>query len=834
MNLNENNIQAPFQYKISENTFELKTVSGGFYLDTDNVQVKVFSGQRLFCADIGYAVDGAVKEMEFLIDDIKVYPQVLESLKDLQAVEVKDNEVYLIRNELDFKSIVFFPPSDLNKKFDFTITTYSSTFSSFMFDDIAKKLNTLDINYPIKNYYENTDYKINDIIKYNGYLYRVFKDFTGDSTDYYIKTNCNLITPFKKLELNNSYKVNELIEYNNNFFIVQKDFLYQKSLGVLTNLNGLLKPLQDIIIWFDGISKIYKNQIVIKDNFSYIVLEDIENPVWGNIQSKLDYLNKASNTFYDDSNSSFGNNTNTVQKAIEKLKSNKQDSLIVGNNINLNGNTISVDGGTSKEYIIDNSYFINDLIIKDDRIYKANEDFIASDFNIDIGKLTLISSGGGGASAAIDVSFDNSNSNLEYFSGYDFPKYKKTIPNTINLVLSNGTSNYNASIVKQSDGSYRLKCNISNFNISGGYFSLSIKNVNNLSNIYQRLSFLSQFFNIQTIYTTIDSLNYINLEASECVISSLNFSLKFALIYSDYNKSLDLIIKIDSSSIQSGSYNITLNIKNRVLKPEDRNIFAYSDPFMGTQNIMDNYILSLSQNNSSIKLTGSYTLKQGAGLCLGFYSPIIEKYFNVSDTTVSFQNTSGITSSSGKAIKFGFYKNSSAGTDKPLYLLFLMYQDDTDLQVGEKITFNLAPSKNSTLNPIYQDPRNVQQAIETIVNDKIPDVYDYSGTETLTNKIAKVDGVEYPVYRRCFEVDYQFIGDGEQHYVKVLTIKGTCINYFAVIIANTNTETMVPTYDGNNIYRFLTNRSGIQIAYKTKISSFVKYRGFGEYIKTYI
>ena len=199
MKLNENNIQAPFQYKISDKTFELKTVSGGFTLNTDNVQVKVFSGERLFCADIGYAVDGAVEEMEFLIDSIKVYPQVLESLEDLQSVEIKDNEVYLIRNELDFKSIVFFPPSDLNKKFDFTITTYSSTFSSFMFDEIAKKLNTLDINYPIKNYYENADYIVNDIIKYNGYLYRVFKDFTGDSTDYYIKTNCNLITPSLKI-----------------------------------------------------------------------------------------------------------------------------------------------------------------------------------------------------------------------------------------------------------------------------------------------------------------------------------------------------------------------------------------------------------------------------------------------------------------------------------------------------------------------------------------------------------------------------------------------------------------------------------------------------------
>ena len=408
----------------------------------------------------------------------------------------------------------------------------------------------------------------------------------------------------------------------------------------------------------------------------------------------------------------------------------------------------------------------------------AKQDKLTAGTNITI-EDNVISASGNLATKAELVSYDNSNTNLEKLLGYDFPKYKKTIPNTVSIVLSNGNNNYNASIVKQSDGSYRLKCNISNFNISGGYFSLSIKNVNNLSNIYQRLSFLSQFFNIQTIYTTIDSLNYINLEASECVISSLNFSLKFALIYSDYNKSLDLIIKIDSS-IQSGSYNITLNIKNRVLKPEDRNIFAYSDPFMGTQDIMDNYILSLSQNNSSIKLTGSYTLKQGAGLIIGFYSPIIENYFNVSNTTVSFQNTSGITSSSGKAIKFGFYKNSSAGTDKPLYLLFLMYQDDTDLQVGEKITFNLAPSKNSTLNPIYQNVTNVQQAIETIVNDKIPDVYDYSGIETLTNKIVKVDGVEYPVYRHVFEIPYTFLTDNAEH---------------NIIFGNYTTRTFILKYD---------------------------------------
>ena len=740
--LNENNIQAPFQYKISENTFELLKRSGELELNTNNKQVKVLSGQRLFCADIGYGIDGAVEEMEFLIDDIKVYPILFDELKDLQTVEIKDNEIYLIKNELDFKSIIFFPPSDLNKNFKFTITTYSSTFSSFMFDEIAEKLNSLDTNYPIINYYEGADYKVNDIIKYNSYLYRVFKDFTSDGTDYYLKTNCNLLTPFKKLELDTDYKANELIEYDNDFLIVQKDFRYENKDGVLTNLSGLLKPLDNIIIWFDGIRKIYKNQIIIKDNISYIVLEDIENPVWGNIQNKIDYLNKAENTFYNDSISFFGDDTNTVQKAIEKLKSGKQDSLRYGNNINLNGNTISVIGGTNKEYVSNAIYYVDDLIIYNSKLYKVNENFIAANWNIDISKCTLLSVGeSGGSNDAIDINFDNSISKLQYLSGYDYPKYKKSIPSTVSIVLSNGNNNYNASIVKQSDGSYRLKCNISNFNISGEYFSLSIKNVNNLSNIYQRLSFLSQFFNIQTIYTTIDSLNYINLESSECIISSLNFNLKFALIYSDYNKSLDLIIKLDSSSTQSGTYNITLNIKNRVLRQEDRNIFTFSDPFMGTQNIMDNYIFGLSQNNGSVKLTGTYTLKKDAGLVIGFYSPIIENYFNLGKSSDEYRNTTGITSSSKKPLKFFIYKNNNAGNEKPLYLLFLQYQDDSYIQVGETITFDLTPDKNFTLDLIYSTVANVQQLGEALNQKDIELLNKINNLKAVNIKMDTISGL---------------------------------------------------------------------------------------------
>ncbi|ASJ21492.1 hypothetical protein [Brachyspira hampsonii] len=713
MILNENNIQAPFQYKIGENTFELLKINGELELNTNNIQVKVFSGERLFCADIGYSIDGAVEEMEFLVDDIKVYPQILDELKDLQTVEVKDNEIYLIRNELDFKSIIFFPLSDLNKNFKFTVTTYSSTFSAFMLDEIAIKLNSLDINYPIKNYNENINYKVNDIIKYNGYIYRVFKDFTSDSTDYYLKTNCNLLTPFKKLELDTNYKANELIEDNNNFLIVQKDFRYENKDAILTNLNGLLKPLCDIIIWFDGISKIYKNQIVIKDNISYIVLEDIENPVWNNIQNQLERLIKAENTFYDDSNSSFGSNTNTVQKAIEKLKSSKQNSLTAGNNISLNGNKITLIGGTSKEYILENNYFISDLIIKDEKIYRVNEDFISSDWTSDRSKLTLISSGGGGSNEAIDISFDNSNTNLEYLSGYNFPKFKIPIPNTINLLLAdvNGTIEYTAAITNQEDGSYILNSNIENYNISSSSQSIFfiIKSIDSNINIYQIYSILSQFFNFSSMF---------NLESNECSISGIEDELKISIGFITESHIAIGILKQDGTNFNQGSYNITLNIKNKVLRNEDANIFACSNGFMTTQSVLDFYNFSLEQNNNLVFLNGSYTLKEGAGLTIGFYSPIIENYFNVSNiSTPIFKNTTEIISSSGKPLEFAIVKTEQADQTNiqvPTYFLLLRYQDYTDIQVGDTITFNLTPDKNSELNPIYSEVANLQEAIESI------------------------------------------------------------------------------------------------------------------------
>ncbi|MEI0493629.1 hypothetical protein R4J17_14430, partial [Brachyspira intermedia] len=114
---------------------------------------------------------------------------------------------------------------------------------------------------------------------------------------------------------------------------------------------------------------------------------------------------------------------------------------------------------------------------------------------------------------------------------------------------------------------------------------------------------------------------------------------------------------------------------------------------------------------------------------------------------------------------------------KPPYLLFLGYQDGSDIQAGDTITFNLTPDKNSTLAPIYSPVVNVQQLgeslnekidkeVEIIVDDKLPDIYDYSGKETITNKIAKFeDGNTKQVYRKIIDINYNVIRDGQYHNV---------------------------------------------------------------------
>ncbi|MDO6993366.1 hypothetical protein Q5M87_05015, partial [Brachyspira innocens] len=334
------------------------------------------------------------------------------------------------------------------------------------------------------------------------------------------------------------------------------------------------------------------------------------------------------------------------------------------------------------------------------------------------GESTIIKSLGGGN--AENISFDNTNAKLQQLAGYDFPRFKVSIPDTINLtfkdeILGNGAVS-SASIVKENN-EYRLKGNITAEIRNSEDFPFSFT-IDNITNDYEQYSTISQFFNFTDDYSF--SSEYISADSGEITIAGVDKEYQFKFVYSNsYSSKCKLYITTKDGSDINGTYTISLNIKNRVLKPEDRNIFAVNSNFQ--QNIIASLCnLGLNQTGSSVKLQGTFTssiYNVGTSDGLFFYSPIIENYFNLSDG-INLTNTTGITSSTGKACKFGITKISDTPADNiSKYVLSVAYQDGSSINQGDVFTFNLTPDKNFTLNPIYQDVRNVQQLGE-VLNDK--------------------------------------------------------------------------------------------------------------------
>ncbi len=242
--------------------------------------------------------------------------------------------------------------------------------------------------------------------------------------------------------------------------------------------------------------------------------------------------------------------------------------------------------------------------------------------------------------------------------------------------------------------------------------AIPIVSIENETKQFGILNILLQFFdNISfTQDTDFSKVNFTNLELDECSISEIESSFKFALV--DISSAIYILIKRqDDIAIPQSNYTVNLNIKNRVLRNQDINIFGFNYNFSSLYN------LTLINNNANVKLTGSFTALGSGTDGLYFYNTIIENYFNLIDDLSNLKATYGITSSSGKAVKFGISKIS--GPEDTVYMFLLAHQDDTDVEAGEIFTFNLTPDKNSTLDTVYSPVANVQQAIEIIVLNKI-------------------------------------------------------------------------------------------------------------------
>lgn len=235
-----------------------------------------------------------------------------------------------------------------------------------------------------------------------------------------------------------------------------------------------------------------------------------------------------------------------------------------------------------------------------------------------------------------------------------------------------------------------------------------IKSIDDNGNLYYIYNIMRQFFEFNYV-----DFNYkYVLEDDECSIDGVQADYS---VYFLFNSGMCYFyLNVENPVLTDDSVSspiINFNIKNRVLINQDTNLFCFTQSFFTAETTKQLFNLQLIQNNGSIKLIGSYTLKEGEGNQIGFYNELIENYFNLSS---DLKSTEEITSSNNKKIKYTITKTSYESND--LYMILLGYDGTEEgVQVGDTITFNLTPDKNSTADPIYSTAENVQNAIEAIV-----------------------------------------------------------------------------------------------------------------------
>lgn len=330
----------------------------------------------------------------------------------------------------------------------------------------------------------------------------------------------------------------------------------------------------------------------------------------------------------------------------------------------------------------------------------TKQDKLTAGTNVEITKDNIINVKGDVATDAKSVSYDNSNTNLKYISGYSFPKFNVEIP-TYNLVLTDGTTDFNVSISRQEDGSYLLNGILENFNITNANeINIKIKSINNITNsysIYALSSILSQFFNIENISS--ESISLFEALENEINIQNKNNNFEFGF-YADPIDNSNFYLKIKSTeTLETTPSTITLNIKNRVLRNTDVNIF-----YINNNNLTIGQI-QLNQISSSVAYQGTYNGYTNTTNILNFYSDLdMSNYFNLSPNDTTFTNTTGITSSNSKAVKFLIKL-----IENNIYNLVIAYQDGSQIQEGDIFTFNLTPDKNYILDKVLKPVENVQE-----------------------------------------------------------------------------------------------------------------------------
>lgn len=339
-------------------------------------------------------------------------------------------------------------------------------------------------------------------------------------------------------------------------------------------------------------------------------------------------------------------------------------------------------------------------------------------------------------SSADKISFNNDNANLDFFSGYDFPRFKNELKERYEIKLITDYSINNVSHIndvqdvynltlEKSENKYILKGNLnynntSQYTSSLNFYIISINGNNDFGHI------------ISEIYQFISSEN--NVKENEIVIEGLNnLKYNFGFLYAI---PIFQIKNQDNSYFESKEYNITLNIEIENIKNNQEFIPINNAgewvSFLNIQNINGKAVMK----GELIKHSGSLAV---------FSHFALENYFDIkTDQNDGYYVESGsmITSNKNKSIKYYIRKElldvSDLGTkyaNIPItfYYLEIKHTDNTDIENEEMLTFNLTAAKNADV-PKIELELNVQNAIE-IINKKI--ISSSSGGGVLFNKIKK-------------------------------------------------------------------------------------------------
>ena len=342
-------------------------------------------------------------------------------------------------------------------------------------------------------------------------------------------------------------------------------------------------------------------------------------------------------------------------------------------------------------------------------------------------------------SSADKISFNNDNANLDFFSGYDFPRFKNELKDRyeIKLIASNIDSNvshiddvqdvYTLILEKNAD-KYILKGNLKYINDGNGFdFSYIVKQIDDIKDFGAILSELLQFINIET-----------NAKENEIIIEGIQ-DLKYSF-NAVFGMPIFHIKKQDDSRFENKEYTININIEIPITNIKNNQ--EYIPAILGS--IYCSF-LNIQNADGKAVIKGELKKETTSASFILFSHFALENYFDIkTDQNDSHYIEAGsmITSNKNKPIKYYIKKETAdmsslspiyANLYCTLYGLEIKHTDGSNIEYEEILTFNLTPPKNADVQKIEKE-KNIQNAIE-VLNKKI---ISSSPNSILFNRIKKI------------------------------------------------------------------------------------------------